>query len=424
MTSATVREVPVTGHLRKLPRKTGPVWYAAWRDAAGKQHQRKLGPAWTKRGRPEGEHLTERMAQEKLDEIIADARRGTLEMRKRTGATFADAAAEFLRYVRERERETSTIADYKSVIDRYLLAEFGSILIEDITPDMIDDYKLRLLGEGRLSNRTIVRHLTVLHGVFRRAKRVWGLQDNPASAELVDRPRVQYSGEFQTLTPVEVLALARAALHAQDGTIYLTAAFTGLRLGELLALRWRDVGFGMQRVQVRRNRPSNSRSEGEKAPKSGRVRSAPLVDEVVAALDALSQRAHWTGPDDLVFCNEAGGPLSGWTLRRHFYADLKRAGLGHLREGENPITFHDLRHAFGTLGAQVWDLPKLQGYMGHGHITTTMRYVHHSPAARDVSLLGDAIRDSVMAPGVQDSVHARYTPAPEPEGSVRELRAL
>lgn len=419
--SSTVREMPVSGHIRIRNTNHGPMYYAAWRDASGKQHQRKLGAVWAKRGRPENGALTDKLAKEQLEEIVADARRGTLEMRQRSGATFADAAAEFLRYIAEREREKSTVADYRSVIDGYLLAEFGRLPVEDITADMVDAYKTGLVNEGRLSNRTIVRHLTVLHGIFRRAKRVWGLRVNPASAELVDRPSVTYSGEFQTLTPVEVLALAAAAADRQDGAIYLTAAFTGLRLGELVALRWRDVAFNLQRLQVRRNRPSNSRSEGEKTPKSGKVRSAPMVDEVMAALDQLSKRERWTGPEDLVFVNAAGEPVSGWTLRRHFYADLGRAGLGHLRTGEKPIVFHDLRHAFGTLGAQVWELPKLQAYMGHGHVTTTMRYIHHAPAARDVGLLGDAIRRAGMVPEAAVSVPPRYlepvTDTPENEES-------
>ena len=112
MISATVTEVPVSGHVRTVPRKGVRMYYAAWRDMAGKQHQRKLGVAWEKRGRPVGDALTKKQAEEKLEEILADARRGTLEMRRRTGATFAHAAAEFIRYVGERGRERSTIADY------------------------------------------------------------------------------------------------------------------------------------------------------------------------------------------------------------------------------------------------------------------------------------------------------------------------
>jgi integrase len=108
---------------------------------------------------------------------------------------------------------------------------------------MIDSYKEQLIAAGKLSNRTIVRHLTVLHGIFKRAKRVWGLAENPASADLVERPKVTYTGEFDTFDRDEVELLAAHAHDPQDAAIYKTAAFTGLRQGELLALRWSDADF-------------------------------------------------------------------------------------------------------------------------------------------------------------------------------------
>ncbi|MDP8909381.1 MAG: hypothetical protein M3N47_09775, partial [Chloroflexota bacterium] len=70
-----------------------------------------------------------------------------------------------------------------------------------------------------------------------------GLARNPASAELVDRPSVRYSGEFVTFDGEELAALARHAANLQDATLFLMAAFTGLRQGELLALRWRRLAF-------------------------------------------------------------------------------------------------------------------------------------------------------------------------------------
>ena len=112
----------------------------------------------------------------------------------------------------------------------YLLPEFGTLALEDVTADLIDAYKERLLAERRLSNRTIVRHLTVLHGIFKRAARVWGLDRNPASAELVERPPVRYSGEFRTLTPAEVVRLARHAHDEQHAAPFVPVAFTGLTM--------------------------------------------------------------------------------------------------------------------------------------------------------------------------------------------------
>jgi Phage integrase family len=93
----------------------------------------------------------------------------------------------------------------------------------------------------------------------------------------------------------------------------------------------------------------------------GDVRSVPVSDQAVVVLEALSRRKHFTGPDDLVLCDEVGHHLDDNTVRDEFYAALERAGLGHLRYVEppnhanpkgvmrhDPIGFHDLRHTFGT----------------------------------------------------------------------------
>ena len=197
---------------------------------------------------------------------------------------------------------------------------------------------------------------------------------------------MRYSGEFDMLAPDQVMQLAAAANPPQDGALYITAAFTGLRQGELLALRWRDIDWSLQRIQVRRNFTYRH----EKAPKSGRVRSAPMVDEVMVALDGLSRREHFTAPDDLVFCSMIGEHLNSWSMRRRFYAALERAGLPR-------IFFHDLRHCFASIAVKKLPLSTVQGYLGHAHISTTMRYVHHVPAASDVALLSEALRDEAGA---------------------------
>lgn len=131
----------------------------------------------------------------------------------------------------------------------------------------------------------------------------------------------------------------------QDAAIFLTAAYAGLRLGELRSLRWRDLDFGKRLIHVRHSYVMRT----EDVPKSGRVRSVPMIDQVAVALDQLSRRPAWTADDDLVFVNPAGEHIEDSALRRRFYAALKAADLKHLR-------FHDLRHSFGTLAVQVFPL--------------------------------------------------------------------
>jgi integrase len=104
-----------------------------------------------------------------------------------------------------------------------------------VSVEKIDAYRARLVEDGKLSARTINKRLVVLHGILRRAMRVYELRTNPAA--LVDRQPLRRSGEFAVLSPAEVEALARAADNEQDAALFCVAAFTGLRLGAALAGR-------------------------------------------------------------------------------------------------------------------------------------------------------------------------------------------
>src|SRR5207237_2902463 len=133
-----------------------------------------------------------------------------------------------------------------------------------------------------MNNRTRLKILTVLHGVFKRAKRVWRLPRNPVSD--VEKPTQRRGIEIEVFSPEEVMALVRAADSEQDAAIYLTAAFTALRRGELVALRWREVDFPSSVIRVRASYAGGQLS----TPKSGKVRSVPLAPDVAQALARLS----------------------------------------------------------------------------------------------------------------------------------------
>jgi integrase len=300
----------------------------------------------------------------------------------RTGATLADAAAEWLRFIEEdRERKPSTLLDYQSALNAHLLPAFGDRPLESITPEEIERWRRSLTG---LSNRSKNKLLIQMHGIVRRAQIVWALPVNPL--DRVEKHPMRPSGDIEVFSLEEVWALVRAAASEQDGALFLTAAFTGLRRGELLALRWRDVDFAGSTIRVRASYAGGHLT----TPKSGKVRAVPMAPDVAAALAQLGTREFWTHDDDLVFAGATGGYLDGSALCRRYKEALGRAGL-------RPLRFHDLRHTFGTRMIAKADIRRVQEWMGHSNIQTTMRYLHYAPRSEDAELVAEAFQ--VESPG-------------------------
>lgn len=370
---------PVSGHVFKVERKRGPQWYAKYRLPDGRQAQKRIGPHWTDRRTacPDG-YFTRTTAQAWLDDTLAKARRGELPGQVKTGTTMLAAFEEWLAYKRDRKLKLSTQIDYENMVTRYkrVFAEkFGSALRpEEVTPELVEEFRDELVAQG-LSDRTVNKYLTVLHGVFVWARRRYRLMANPV-AHVERRPNPK-RGHIEVFSREEILALVRVADSEQDATIYLTAAFTGLRLGELLALRWRDVDFGNCAIHVRQSF-TNGRVD---TPKSGQERTVPMADEVAETLARLGRRDEHRGEHDLVFCGAVGGHLAGHRLRDRYKAALRKAGLRNLR-------FHDLRHTFGSHAIRAADSREVMEWMGHQDLATTQRYLQFKPrrdAARRIS---------------------------------------
>ena len=173
----------------------------------------------------------------------------------------------------------------------------------------------------------------------------------------------------------------RAREDAQDAELFRIAAFTGLRLGELLALRWEDVGIDARRLVVQR-----AVSAGIEGPtKSWQARFIPLADPAADAFERLLARGHYTQRDDYVFCSRLGRRLDGSAVRRRFKRARDAAGL-------RPLRFHALRHAAGSLVARHADARFVQGFLGHSRITTTERYMHAKARPEDVERVNRAFR--------------------------------
>jgi integrase len=397
---------PATGHVRVISRKDGQVFYAKLKiprdDGTVWEPQRRLGRVWTKRTRPPAGYLTAGQAEARLEAILAGDDALVNVEPPRAVVTFEQACREYLRYVEfDRQRKRSTVKDYGNVVDHDLLAHFGKgTPVEQIDTGQVDAFKDDLLG--RVAHRTAQKVLVILRGVMGRAKRKEWIDSNPC--ENAEKVTVRRSDDFNVLSVEQVHAVARVAATDQLRAMILTAAFTGLRMGELLALRWRHVNFANRILHVQRNYV-----EGEEdSPKSHRRRSVPLSDQAVVALDALRRRDHFTAPDDLVFGTTVGAHEDDDGIRDAFYAALESAGLGHLRTGDEPIVFHDLRHTFGTqCAAKGIDLRRIQAWMGHADVQTTMRYLHYVPAHDDAARLTAAFTAESVPPDVPRTADMR-----------------
>lgn len=174
--------------------------------------------------------------------------------------TFEQACDEHLRYLEDdKQRKPSYLDDCRSVIRAHLKPRIGADTpVVGITTADIDRVREQLLASG-LAHRTVQKHMILLGGILARAKRKGWITESPA--ENAERVTVRHSDEFNVLSVEQVHAVARAAVRPSHTAMILVAAFTGLRLGELLALRWKHVDFAGRILHVRRNLPAGQAAE-------------------------------------------------------------------------------------------------------------------------------------------------------------------
>jgi hypothetical protein len=157
-----------------------PVWYARYRLADGSQVQRRIGPAWTERGRPASGYFAKRTAEAWLRERLHEASHAPAQGPARSGITFADAAAEWLRFIEEdREGKPSTLVDYRSALKAHLLPAFGEQPLEEITAEQIE------AGVRNLRRLPVIRAAARPRGAFATVVVPDGQTDRIPDADLV-----------------------------------------------------------------------------------------------------------------------------------------------------------------------------------------------------------------------------------------------
>lgn len=277
---------------------------------------------------------------------------------------FKEIAIEWLEVDVKNNNKPSEYRNRKCILKSKLIPLFGSKNIEEITTKDIERLKAQLLNERGLSAKTVNNYISILRICLKSAIEKDMLEVLPRIKLLKVSPQ-----KFDFLTEAETELLLSFA-KGKWREMILLALKTGLRFGELIALKWEDVNFKSRTITVRRNIVHSI----EGSPKNNRTRTVPLTKSV---LEMLSQKVK---DNEYIFHNDEGNPLHYTYCRKKLHRFCKLANL-------RTINWHTLRHTFAshlaTKGVSVFAIKEL---LGHSDIKMTMRYAHP-----DLPMLQNAI---------------------------------
>jgi integrase len=276
-----------------------------------------------------------------------------------------------------------TYERYSDIVRRHIIPALGQIPLDRLKPLHVQSYYSqalatgRLDGKGGLSSRTVLHIHRLLHEALKQAVRWQLLVSNPC--DLVEPPRPE-TKQMQVLDERQTLQLLDALRGNPLYTPILVSVTTGLRRGELLALRWTDVDLVSAKLHVQQamveSRDRTITFKSPKTPRSRRVVTLPQhtnkalkrhkKDQNQIRL-ALGESYHDNG---LVFATPTGDPLSPDSFSQSFRTVTKRCGL--------PIRLQDLRHTHATQLLRQGIHPKVVSErLGHSSVAITLDIYSH-----------------------------------------------
>jgi integrase len=345
------------------------------------------------------EHDAYRMLHKKIEEIDT----GTFNSTNST-ETFKAFSERWLKGKVGLKEATRT--SYEGILENHLLPYFEKARISEVRRKNIQDFTKQKTDEGKLSPKSIHNILRVLHQILEDAQVEGLIVRNPYLK--IEKPKRE-NPEVDYLRTWEIPIFLKACEEVgrgdekvtqikrkKDGTpkkkrerlnhyaLFYTDIFTGMRRGELLAVRWSDVDWINRKIHVRRSLYKG----GFQTPKSEYSRRAidmgPLLIQILKEHRARQNRVRLEAGEawkdnDLIFCQRDGTPLDPDNLyHRDFQSILEKAELRSIR-------IHDLRHTYAALMISAGhNLKYIQNQMGHSSIKVTMDlYGHLMPEVHD-----------------------------------------
>jgi integrase len=324
---------------------------------------------------------TRREAEQLLADRLRPINRG--EYRANSSRTFRDyAESNWLPEVLPTLKYSSS-KYYQYILRTHLYPTVGHVQMRLITRDVVQQILSEKLRSG-LSWNTVKRLRVVLGTVMAHAEMIDLIPSNPVRKTRL--PRRGPVKERAVIAPEKIRALLNALPEPSRGLAQLLV-FTGLRIGELLAVRWQDVDLEQGVLRVTRTVYDGHFDE----PKSQRSkRSVPLGAKAIESL--LARRPARMNPDGLIFATEVGTAFDRHNLlNRQLKPTCKKIGLVG-------VNWHWLRHANATLlDAVGTPLGTVQALLGHSSSEITREvYLHSIPS--DARAAVQKVEDLVIGP--------------------------
>lgn len=285
-----------------------------------------------------------------------------------TGYTVRTAAADWTA-LHARTWRASTVAQYEYLLRLYILPTIGDRLPENIRPKDIQSV-IAVMSEHGLAAKTMSHARIIMHGLF-----AWLVDNEHLDRNPVARIRIPETERERphALSLDDITKLLEAMEHSRWILSVRFALLTGLRRGELLALRWEDVSEDGW-VSIRRTR-ARSGEEGPPKSRAG-IRRFKAGKAVTGLLESQREQLRIEGiVSSHVFPSETGAPIQPTTYYRTIKRFARKAGI--------QLTVHELRHTFVTLAGRGMDIKVLQSILGHASSTQTLDLYQH--------LMGDAL---------------------------------
>ena len=324
---------------------------------------------------------TRKEVQEKMKVALHEQQQGTLV--KTTSQTVAQFLADWLENTHRRLVRPRTYERYSEVIHLHILPALGHYQLQKLTAQHVQAFYTKKEDEG-LASTTIHYYHSVLHNALSTAVK-WGLISKNV-CDLASPPRKERY-EIRPLTMEQAQTLLATVRGHKWEALFTLALATGMRRGELIALKWQDINLKTGTLQVVRvltrvptNMPKREHVYVEAEPKTQKSRRSVLIapfalealkEHRVRQLEAKLKAGPFWQEHDYVFCTLHGTHLGPNHVVEEFKLLLKKAGLPDIR-------FHDLRHSAATLLLSLGVHPKIvQELLGHTQISMTMDVYSH-----------------------------------------------